>query len=330
MHAGENGAGRVTRSRILKYLPPVLGVLVLGAIIFGLHGALKHIGPGDVLAALRATPRREIFHALVLLSVSLCIMAAYDLPGVLFARRGEGFPRLGLLRIGFASFCAYALSHVLGAPAISAAAIRVRLYAQWGVPPAGIARIVAISGSMFTAGVLTLLGFLLLLHPVDVPLFGHAVPSWALRLAGAVLAGVVVFYVAVAQRRDTLQLFGRSIALPGHALALVQVVASCADIATACAILYVVLPDTPGLNFTHMLGVYVAAFAGGLFSGLPGGVGVFDSVLLLGLADYLPPATALGAILLFRVVYFLAPACAAALCYAGHEVWLNMRAEKRK
>jgi uncharacterized membrane protein YbhN (UPF0104 family) len=71
--------------------------------------------------------------------------------------------------------------------------------------------------------------------------------------------------------------------------------------------------------------VYLAAFAGGLFSGLPGGVGVFDSVLLLGLAGFLSPATALGAILLFRVLYYLVPAVAAALFYSGHEVWIRVR-----
>ena len=97
------------------------------------------------------------------------------------------------------------------------------------------------------------------------------------------------------------------------------------DTATSCAILYAILPHTPGLNFPHVLGIYLAAFAGGIFSGLPGGVGVFDSVLLLGLSEYLLPAEALGAILLFRVMYFLVPACGAALCYAGHEVWANTR-----
>ena len=33
----------------LKILPPVLGVLVLAGIIVGLHGALKHVRPQDVL-----------------------------------------------------------------------------------------------------------------------------------------------------------------------------------------------------------------------------------------------------------------------------------------
>jgi glycosyltransferase 2 family protein len=309
----------------LKYLPPLLGLVVLAAVVFGLHGALRHIGPADVLYALACTPKREIAHALILLAASLCIMAAYDIPGILFARRLVSFPRLRSRQVALASFCAYALSHVLGAPALSAAAIRFRLYAQWRVPAAGIGRIVALSGSMFSIGLATLLGTLLLFAPRALPLFGHAIDPALLRGGGIALAAMVAAYIVAAGHRSALTLRGRSLALPGSRLALAQVVFSCLDTATACAILYVILPTTPGLTYAHVLGIYLAAFAFGIFSGLPAGVGVFDSVLLLGLSAYLPPATALGAILLFRVMYFLAPACGAALCYAGHELWVNTR-----
>jgi uncharacterized membrane protein YbhN (UPF0104 family) len=313
--------------KALKYVPPILGVLVLAGVVIGLHGALKKIGVSDVLAALAATPKREILHAALLLGVSICIMSGYDLPGVIFARRGEKFPRLGMLRIGLASFCAYALSHVLGAPALSAAAIRLRLYAQWGVPPSGIARIVAVSGSTFVIGLAAMLGLLLLLHPHAVPVFGHAAPG-TLQLAGAVLAGIAAAYVLAAKGRDSVTLFGREIALPGARVALTQILLAGADLSVSAAILYTVLPDAPGMSYPRVLSVYLAAFASGVFSGLPGGVGVFDSVLLLGLSAYLPPASALGAILLFRVMYFLGPACLAGICYAGHEFWTQTRVPK--
>jgi len=299
--------------RALKFLPPILGVLVLAGVVLGLHGALKHLSLHEVLAALRATPRHEIFHALLLLAAAFGVMLLYDVPGILFA----GI-RIGAARIALVSFCAYALCHVLGAPALSAAAIRLRFYAGWGVAPSGIARIIALTGTNFTLGLITLLSFILLLHPWDLPLFGHAIPHAALRLAGLALAGIVLLYITL--KRSEVRVFGREVALPVWWLALMQVVVSCADISLSCGMLYVVLPDAPGLSYARVLGIYLAAFAGGLFSGLPGGVGVFDSLLLLGLAGYLDPATALGAILLFRVMYFLAPACVAALCYAGHEV----------
>jgi uncharacterized membrane protein YbhN (UPF0104 family) len=298
---------------------------VLGGVAVALHGVLKKISVADVLAAFAATPRDQVLEAGLLLLLSMCVMSIYDVPGIIFARRTENFPRLGLPRIGLASFSAYALSHVLGAPALSSAAIRLRLYAQWGVPSEGIGRIIALSGSTFAIGLSAVVGLLLLINPHAVPVFGHAAPI-TMRLVGAVLAGVAVAYVVAARGREAVRMFGRDIALPGGRLALSQILLASFDMSLSCAILYTVMPAAPGLTYPHVLSVYLAAFASGLFSGLPGGVGVFDSVLLLGLSAYLPPAEALGAILLFRVMYFLVPACLAGICYAGHELWVHTRA----
>lgn len=317
---------RMTQFPGFRLLPPVLGLLVLAGAIFGLHGAFHHLHAADVLAALAATPHRQVAHALLLLGASLTIMCAYDLPGILFASRLAALPELKRQpwRAALAAFCAYALSHVLGAPALSAAAIRLRLYAQWRVPPAAIARIIAISGSAFSFGLCALLGVILLLRPREIPLFGHAIPPLLLRAAGLALCGGVFYYVFFAQSRLSLPLLLRKkISLPGTPVAAAQVLLSCLDISVSGGILYVVLPDTPGLAYAHVLGIYLAAFAGGLLSGLPAGLGVFDSLLLLGLAPLLRPAAALGALLLFRVMYFLAPALAASLCYGAHELWVT-------
>ncbi|MBU6420007.1 MAG: YbhN family protein [Proteobacteria bacterium] len=307
--------------RLLKFLPPVFGLLLLVAIVFGLHRVLEKVGLAAIFAAFLATPFWDVVRAVGLLAASICIMAAYDLPGVFFARRCGGSPHLPYPSIGLASFCAYALSHVLGATALTAAAIRLRFYAHWDVPPGGIARIVALSGSSFTLGVLSLLGTLLLADPSSVPLPG-ALESGLLRALGLALLAVPVFYVLAARKRDAVVVLGKRIALPGARIALAQIVTSCLDICCACAILHAVLPAAPGPTYTTTLSLYLGAFAAGVLSGLPGGVGVFDSVLLLGFSDYLPAAQALGAILLFRVMYFLTPACLAGLCYAGHELWI--------
>ncbi len=313
--------------RLLRLLPPVLGLLVLSGIVIGLHGALRKISFGDILAALDATPLRQMLHALVFLLISGTIMAIYDLPGVRFAQRLPATPRLAPWRIGLASFCAYTLSHVLGAPALSSAAIRFRLYAQWRVPTAGIARIVALSGTNFSLGLTSLLGTMLLVHPPSLPSLGQHAPG-LLRAAGSLLLLPACAYVLAARRRDVVRLFGHELSLPGIRLALAQIILSGADIATACAIFYAVLPSAPGLSYADVLSLYLAAFAAGAFSGLPGGVGVFDSVLLLGLSTDLPAAPALGAILLFRVLYFLIPACLGGILYAGHEFWAHAHGPK--
>jgi uncharacterized membrane protein YbhN (UPF0104 family) len=309
-----------TAKRLLKYLPPVLGLLVLAGIIAGLHHELRRIGLHDVTAALAATPRRQIVHALECLDGSLLVMCAYDVPGVLFARRLEGAKPLAWRRVALASFCAYALSHVVGAPALSAAAIRLRLYTQWGITPSGAARIMALSASQFTLGFLSLLGGILVLAPHAFPGLGHTVPIFVLRTAGAVLWLAVAGYGLAARAKAVLPLGGKRLELPPPGLALLQIFLGWSDLLLASAIFYAVLPFAPGLSYPHVLTLYMAAFLGGLWSGLPGGAGVFDSVLLLGLTGYVPPAQAIGAILLFRVLYFIAPACLAAVCYAVHEV----------
>jgi uncharacterized membrane protein YbhN (UPF0104 family) len=259
-------------ARIKPYLPPVLGVLVLVAIFFGLHRALRHVSVARVLAVVEGTPRRQLVHAVELIMASLAIMAVYDVPGILFARKLIDFRRLGPARVALASSCAYALSHVLGAPAITAAAVRVRLYAQWGIPAAGIGRIVALSGVMFTLGAAALLGGILVLHPADLPLFGQNLPQGVLRLLGLACWVVPVAYVALAGGTKPFVILGKTLPRPGPGLAAGQILLSCADTGCACAILYTVLPTLPGLTYAHVLGIYLAAFAGGLVSALPGGV----------------------------------------------------------
>jgi uncharacterized membrane protein YbhN (UPF0104 family) len=313
----------------LRWLPPVLGVVLLTCIIFGLHRALERVSLGEVMAALRATPRVQVVHAVGLLAIGCVFMAFYDLPGVLFAKRSVHFPWIGFGHVWFASFCAYSLSHVLGAPTLSGTAIRVRLYAEWQVPAAGIGRIITLIGTTFPLGTASLIGGILLFDPLDMPLFGQRFSVLALRGIGAVLWAVIAAYLAAARGTAPLLLFGREIQRPGLPLALGQILLSCADTSTACAVLFVVLPPAPGLGFLHVLAIYLAGFAGGMFSGLPGGVGVLDTVLLLGLSGYMPAADAIGAILLYRVLYYLVPAAIGALIFASHEVWLRAKGERK-
>lgn len=311
--------------RLLRYLPPLLGVLVLTGIVFGLHHALAHVSLGTILSALAATPRRQLLHALELLGGSLLFMAFYDLPGVLFAKRAIHFPWIGFRHVWFASFCAYSLSHVLGAPTLSGTAIRVRLYAEWNVPASGIARIIALIGATFPLGMAGLIGGIMLFDPLELPLFGHRVSVFALQAIGAVLWGLIAAYLAAARGRTPLMLFRREVPRPGLPLAVSQVLLSCADTSIACGILYAVLPAASGLGYSHLLAIYLAGFAGGMFSGLPAGVGVLDTVLLLGLTPYMPASDAIVGILLYRVLYYLLPAVIGSLSFAAHEIWLTAK-----
>ena len=80
------------------------------------------------------------------------------------------------------------------------------------------------------------------------------------------------------------------------------------------------LPEAPGLGFTRFLGVYLLAQVAGLVSHVPAGLGVFETVLVLLLARWLPGDAVLGSALAYRIVYYLIPLAFALVLFAGFEM----------
>lgn len=72
------------------------------------------------------------------------------------------------------------------------------------------------------------------------------------------------------------------------------------------------LPETP--PFAAFLLVYLLALAAGVLSHVPGGVGVFEAVLLAAFAGQLGAAPLAAALLLYRLIYVVLPLLLACLC----------------
>jgi len=83
-------------------------------------------------------------------------------------------------------------------------------------------------------------------------------------------------------------------------------------------VLYVLLP--PGtVSFNHLLAVFVIAQLSGLTSHVPAGLGVFETVILLGLARRAPAPAVIGSLLVYRCVYYLLPLAIATATLAAYE-----------
>ena len=94
------------------------------------------------------------------------------------------------------------------------------------------------------------------------------------------------------------------------------------DLMLMSAVIYVLLPTNIGTDFFAYLGVFAAALVAGVISHVPGGIGVFESVMLLGLPE-VPAASLLSAILMFRCIYYLVPLSLAAIVLAAYELSLQ-------
>jgi phosphatidylglycerol lysyltransferase len=219
-----------------------------------------------------------------------------------------------------ASFCGYSLAHNLGFAAVSGAAVRYRLYSAWGLTPLEIAKVVGFTSLTFGLGGMALGGLVLLVEPEVVPWFGEHLPLWALRLLVVPLWGIVVGYIVLSLFVRRVRVFKYDIDLPGPRMALAQTVLATVDVAATAAIFYALLPAAEGLTFLRFVGVYLAAYAAGIAAHVPGGLGVFDGAIMLGLAPYMPAAEVVGALLVFRLYYYIVPLFVAGFLFVGFEL----------
>lgn len=304
--------------RYVRHLPAIIGVALLIGAIYVVQREFRHLRLQDISAALNAIPRMALAFSFVWTILSYFILTFYDRLGTIYAGHKVSYGR-----VAFASFCAYALSHNLGFAAVSGAAVRYRLYAHWGLTPLQIAKTVAFCSLTFGLGGMVLGGAILFLEPTAIPFFGQHLPHAALYGIGVLMWGIVVAYVTLARVFGTIRLFGNLIELPGWRMAIVQVLLATVDVAVTATIFYALLPPAPNLTWLIFLGVYVASYSAGLAANLPGGIGVFDTAMLFGLEPYLSAPHIVGAIVVFRLYYYVIPLFLAGSMFAGNEIVLR-------
>jgi len=302
----------------LRQLPAMLGIVLLIGAIYIVQREFRHLRLRDIGAALHAIPPRALMLSAGWTVLSYAVLTLYDRLGTIYAGH-----KVAYRRVAFASFCAYALSHNLGFAAVSGAAVRFRLYAHWGLTPAQIAKTVAFCSLTFGLGGMVLGGAILVVEPGAMPWFGTHLPKAAMYAAGALLWTIVAAYITFAKLQRRMRLFGQVVELPGMRMAMLQVLLATADVAITATIFYQLLPHATQLSWTVFLGVYVASYTAGLAANIPGGIGVFDTAMLLGLHPYLDAPQIVGAILVFRLYYYVIPLFLAGSLFAGNEILLR-------
>ncbi|MGE0222405.1 MAG: phosphatidylglycerol lysyltransferase domain-containing protein [Acetobacteraceae bacterium] len=303
---------------VSRNLPALLGVVLLVGAIYVVQKEFRHLKMKDIGDALSAISTQALVFSFIWTVLSYFILTFYDRLGTVYAGHKVSYGR-----VAFASFCAYSLSHNLGFAAVSGAAVRFRLYAHWGLTPLQIGKIVAFCSLTFALGGMVLGGAILFIEPYAVPFFGPRVPVPVMYAVGALLWAIVIGYVTLSRLIGPFRLFGHEIELPGARMAVVQVILATVDVAVTATIFYALLPDSPGLTWTVFLGVYVASYTAGLAANLPGGIGVFDTAMLFGLEPYLDAPHIVGAIVVFRLYYYIIPLFLAGAMFAGNEILLR-------
>jgi hypothetical protein len=153
-------------------------------------------------------------------------------------------------------------------------------------------------------------------------------PVWLNRTAafGIILALIsYVVWVWMAPRG-----VGRgpwTVTLPGGPLTLLQIVIGIVDLGFCALAMYVLVPDEPNLGFVVVAVIFVSATLLGFASHSPGGLGVFDAAMLVGLWQ-MDREDLLAGMLLFRVLYYLAPFVISVILLTLREIILGARLKR--
>lgn len=298
-----------------RHGPTVFGLALLVGALYVVQREFRDLSMADIRAALGAIPGRQLWVAAGWTLLAYAVLTIYDRLGSVYAGKPVSYARSSL-----ASFCAYTLAHNLGFAAVSGAAVRYRFYAAWGLTPGEIAKVIAFTSLTFGLGGMALGGMVLIWEPEVVPWIAENLPHWAMQAVGVALLGVVATYILLSRLLPHFTVFGHRIDLPGFRMACAQTLLAGVDVAVTAMIFYVLLPEAPGLSFARFLGIYLAAYTAGLAANVPGGLGVFDTAVLVGLAPYVPAPQVIGALLIFRFFYYIIPLFLAGILFAGFEI----------
>jgi phosphatidylglycerol lysyltransferase len=297
-----------------RYLAAIVPVAVFAVAIVALHRLGGEFHLRDILAEFAAIETWQVAAAVLLAAGSYLALTGYERLALDYVGKSMPWRQYGLT-----SFVAYAVGHNVGAAALSGGAVRYRMYSPLGLGAAEIARIVAFCTLTFALGVATLAGVSLITDAGEASSLLHAPVALSLTLGFAMLAGVVGYVLASAFMRAPVSWRGWRLQLPAPRLAIRQVAIASLDLALASSTLYVLLPASADVNFLTFEGLYMVALAAGVLSAVPGGLGVFESVLVLLLPD-VPTPQLLGALLGYRLVYYALPFVFALLLLSYHEL----------
>jgi uncharacterized membrane protein YbhN (UPF0104 family) len=298
--------------RVARFLRERIGwqglgfAVCLGIIIFAfvvLYFQLRDIVFAEVIVALRSTPRHALVLAGLFVTAGYVILTFYDY----FALRTIGRRDVPYRTAALAGFTSYAIGHNVGVSAFSGGAVRYRIYSSAaGLSLVEVAKICLIAGLTFWLGNVAVLGIGFAVDPTAASAIDR-LPPMVNRIIGIAALAMLAGYVQ----------------LPGGGLTLLQIVIGVVDLGCCAAAMYVLMPANPPIDFPTLAVIFVSATLLGFASHSPGGLGVFDAAMLVALTHF-DKEELLGALLLFRLFYYIAPFALALVLVGVRELLIDL------
>lgn len=315
----KTGAGTLGQWRKrLAWLGPIASLTLFVVALVVLWHIVSGMDFAKLKAAFFSAGYEHIGLAFLFTIVSYCLLTCYDALALWQLKIKTPYRVTAL-----ASFTSYAISFTLGFPLLTAGTVRYWVYSGRGMRPSVIASLTVIAGFTFWIGMGTVLAWCVLRKAVILSNLVYTELGFVYAAGYTALVVVVGYFIWVSLKRRSIRVKNWQLELPGFRVSLGQMLIGAADTCTGAAVFYVLMPGV-NLGFETFLAVYVFAVMVGMFTHIPGGAGVFETIMLLALSRF-PREEVFGALILYRIIYYIIPFVVALAVLGAYEIFSRMQ-----
>ncbi len=309
----------------LRVLGGLVGVALLVGAFLVLRKELGHHAWREVVHELSRTSPIRIGLAFLAASISYASLIAHDL----IAIRVLNIP-VPKRRAVFAGFAAFAFANSLPFAVVSGAAVRSRFYASDSDATRRVPELVGFNTVTYAIGLLTATGLAFVLVPRSLSGVPIPLPLDSTALLGvACLSLVAAFLVWSAYGKPVIQVGKHRIQPTTLRQGLLRIGISMVDWCFSGLCLFALLPGSIPAGFLRYIEAFLLGEIAGLVSQLPGGIGVFEAVVVSLRQESGQVTGIFGALILYRAIYFALPLLLAVPLLLVREV-RSLRRRKRE
>jgi uncharacterized membrane protein YbhN (UPF0104 family) len=288
--------------RFTSVIPKLMSVVLFGIALWAIYQQLHQYSVKEILQSVTSISTDRILISLALIVLNYGVITGYDTLAIHYIRQSLPYRKIALVAI-----LSTVISNNIGFAVLANSLIRYRFYSRWGITTLQVAGISAFCNLSYGLGQMTVGGFVFLIEPIPIPSALH-LPFNSIHLLGVGCLSIVAAYViSSAFSQKSLKVLNWRIPHLPLKITLVQIGISSLDWMLSAAIFYILLPTPSLLSYPTCLGIYLLAQFAGVMSNVPGGLGVFETVMLLLLSPVFPSGKLIGSLLAFRGIYNFLP-----------------------
>lgn len=289
-------------SAFLNKIVSWLGLFFFVLAAYMIYRQLAKYSIEELKNALLSIPLTNLLYALIASFVGYIALSTYDYLALRYIKA-----KLATWKWVLTGFVGFSVSNNAGHAIVSGGAVRYRFYSRWGISPGDIVKMVTFSGFTYLVACFFLIIVGYFLTP-DHAFGGNdsTKMSTFITMILSVIGLFIYLWASIYYKKD-LVIKGVDFKMPKFSLALKQIVIGSLDILMASLVLYSVLISFVEIDFFTFMGAFIIAQVLGVYSQVPGGLGVFELVFSNILPGQDNQAILFGALIAYRIIYYLLP-----------------------